>query len=88
MTAEVRLIVVLPFPALLNCAVSPLPGGTPLLQFVPVDQMLFVVPFQVMIKLTASGDGGSGDGDVVCVSDVTVRGAEMTPRLNGSSAQS
>ena len=43
-----RFNVVLPLPALLNVAVSPLPG-TGALQFVPVDQEELVVPFQVAL---------------------------------------
>lgn len=48
-----RLIVVLAFPALLNVAVSPVPGGPPALQLVLVDHVVFVVPFQVALAAWA-----------------------------------
>ena len=50
----VRLRVVFALPALLNVAVSPVPGGPPAVQLVLVDQVLLVVPFQVALPARMS----------------------------------
>src|SRR5438445_362372 len=50
-----RLSVVLPLPALLNVAVSPVPGGPPAVQLVAVDQVELSVPIHVALAAGAEG---------------------------------
>src|SRR4030095_15717351 len=49
-----RSSVVFPFPALLNVAVSPVPGTGDVLQFPGSDHTVLVVPFQVALVAQAS----------------------------------
>ena len=52
-------IVVLPFPALLNVAVSPTPGTGEADQLVVVNQSPFVVPFQLALAAHTDGESRS-----------------------------
>ena len=62
--------VVLPLPALLNVAVSPVPGGPPAVQLVAVDQVALVVPFHVALAANAEGAATSAVSRTIASNDV------------------
>ena len=61
---------VLPLPALLNVAVSPVPGGPPTVQFVTVDQVEFVVPVHVALAANAEGAAASAVSKTIAGNNV------------------